>query len=1008
MKSSFTFRTLLVFLFSLSLSYSYAQNTWTNGNGTGVWSDDANWSSAAAPDGSENVVFDGATTTADCFIDVAVAIAPATITFNSTYTGTVSVASGISVDLGTMTINRGSFVMGDNTFSCLGLFFLNTTNTRSFDGTSASQIQINGNLSYGSSASRNATFKAAANTTSGTILTGTFTYNGFGTFTHNNGLFKFSAASARTIPNGFTFYQLQIDNSGSGALTYTIGTTVTVTNKLIISGGNSCTSSFATGTINLGGGLDVSNFTSTNVGATLSATINFNGTTAQTITGTTSAGTASLPNITLNNTSAAVTLSSGNLNVGGNFTINSSNSFATSSNNLYIRGNFTNSGTFTPGSSTINCQGGSTQSLAFGAGATINTLTINKSAGTATLSDAISISSQLNPTLGTFNANGKLTLTSTSAGNSAQIGTVGGTLSGNYTVQRYITGLRAWRFLASPISQSFSSSWQNSIYITGAGTGGTICPSLTTNSNGFDATLANSPSVYTYNESTSAWVGLSATTSSIAPGVGYRVFVRGNRTQGCSQLDGTTYTPGAVTLSATGAFTNNTNFGDVTISVTKSGAGWNLVGNPYQATLDWTNSAWVTARGSNITNALYTINPSTGTYASYSSGVGVNGGSNYISPGQSFFINVTTATSLVFKEAYKNTAQTGAGLFKTGDIIPVLYAKFNDVGSTPIYDDETAIVFRPTATRGFDAQYDAISMSFATGSIRNYNSASASKYAINSIPTLQTAGTDTIYLEVAYPSSIGNYTLTFRKQDLPLGTSITLIDNFTSTATNLSSNLVYSFNTTSSSASTSTNRFMIIFTDNSTSLPVELAKFSADKSSNKDVKLSWSTSSEVNNNRFEVERSFDKVEFINIGQVKGHSNSSTINNYEMDDATPNLNAVNYYRLKQINFDGKFTYSPILSVDFNDNMNTLNAENMSVYPVPAINSVSVKLNSSYLGEVTINIYDQYGKIVSTREALVAKNNSDLSHNISNLNSGFYIIEVVSKSGEVAQKAKFIKE
>jgi hypothetical protein len=69
----------------------------------------------------------------------------------------------------------------------------------------------------------------------------------------------------------------------------------------------------------------------------------------------------------------------------------------------------------------------------------------------------------------------------------------------------------------------------------------------------------------------------------------------------------------------------------------------------------------------------------------------------------------------------------------------------------------------------------------------------------------------------------------------------------------------------------------------------------------KENKISWSTLSEYNNDRFEIERSDDAINFIKIGEIKGKGNSNSINKYEFID----LNLKNiYYRIKQIDYDGR--------------------------------------------------------------------------------------------------------
>ena len=96
-------------------------------------------------------------------------------------------------------------------------------------------------------------------------------------------------------------------------------------------------------------------------------------------------------------------------------------------------------------------------------------------------------------------------------------------------------------------------------------------------------------------------------------------------------------------------------------------------------------------------------------------------------------------------------------------------------------------------------------------------------------------------------------------------------------------------------------------------LSVELASFTA-KAVNKTAVLNWKTASEHNNQGFTIEQSSNGITYNVVGQVKGHGTSNVAHNYTFTDNTPSVNA-NYYRLRQTDFDGKETVSPVVSVLF---------------------------------------------------------------------------------------------
>jgi hypothetical protein len=98
-------------------------------------------------------------------------------------------------------------------------------------------------------------------------------------------------------------------------------------------------------------------------------------------------------------------------------------------------------------------------------------------------------------------------------------------------------------------------------------------------------------------------------------------------------------------------------------------------------------------------------------------------------------------------------------------------------------------------------------------------------------------------------------------------------------------------------------------------LPVELTSFTASMTEFNTALLKWSTESETNNDRFEIERSQDGAEFEYLGQVKGAGTTNKAHNYSLIDENP-LPGVSYYRLRQVDLDGAFSYSQIRRIENN--------------------------------------------------------------------------------------------
>jgi Secretion system C-terminal sorting domain len=164
-------------------------------------------------------------------------------------------------------------------------------------------------------------------------------------------------------------------------------------------------------------------------------------------------------------------------------------------------------------------------------------------------------------------------------------------------------------------------------------------------------------------------------------------------------------------------------------------------------------------------------------------------------------------------------------------------------------------------------------------------------------------------------------------------------------------------------------------------LPVELKNFSAVINNNK-VNLKWATATEVNNYGFEIERyalSAERKAFEKIGFVQGAGNSNSPNNYSFVDANP-LSGDVEYRLKLIDNDGAFKYSSIVT------LNSLPAkyELFQNYPNPFNPTTTIKYSLPKAQHVTLKLYDELGKEVST---LVNENKEIGSYSVTFNGEGF---------------------
>lgn len=190
--------------------------------------------------------------------------------------------------------------------------------------------------------------------------------------------------------------------------------------------------------------------------------------------------------------------------------------------------------------------------------------------------------------------------------------------------------------------------------------------------------------------------------------------------------------------------------------------------------------------------------------------------------------------------------------------------------------------------------------------------------------------------------------------------------------------------------------------DNISTLPVKLISFNGIASDN-DALLNWRTSLEINNRGFEVERSMDGELFETIGFVKGKGNSNAIVSYSLTDANVFADSkFAYYRLKQVDFDGKFEYSDIIKVT-NSNVSF---DDVNAYPNPFANELNVSFNSAKNTNASLEITNIQGKVITVKNTNVqiGLNLITLSE-LNDLSAGIYFVRL-SVNGET-QVMKLVK-
>ena len=186
-----------------------------------------------------------------------------------------------------------------------------------------------------------------------------------------------------------------------------------------------------------------------------------------------------------------------------------------------------------------------------------------------------------------------------------------------------------------------------------------------------------------------------------------------------------------------------------------------------------------------------------------------------------------------------------------------------------------------------------------------------------------------------------------------------------------------------------------------TALPVDLLLFEGEEEQDHHVHLHWVTLSEINNDYFEVQKSKDAKNFDVIATIEGKGNSNERNNYYFVDEDP-FDHTYYYRLKQVDFDGKYEYSEMIVVDVKEHLSSSGVKHSFViFPNPnSGEQINIKSAEPHDANEEIDLYvtDAEGKLIFSK-ILTTGYDGNFVTGIStekNLKPGMYIISEKSKS------------
>lgn len=649
---------------------------------------------------------------------------------------------------------------------------------------------------------------------------------------------------------------------------------------------------------------------------------------------------------------------------------------------------------------------------------------------------------------------------------------------------------RGYRLISSPVYNSSGfytiASLINYTPITGPNPVSTLS---TTAGSSFDPSNTNNSSVWMYREGDpypantvikdSDYKGIYSLTENIPIGTGLLLFNRGNRTTNITaKLKGPTFpTPEDNAV----AFTGTLNQGSITVKVPQNNVnnftvsspyavespgsttptgyyykynssyaptanlqrtnwygttskagdqatdGFNLIGNPYAATIDLDQVTF----GSDINSLVYMFNPINKQFSYYTKGSATNGsavtdgnGANrYVASGEGFFArcNVVGSTNagITFSESNKVSTQltastspvllmaarTQAGFDSKQNMldVPVSLPGANGISSglmlqlktDSINYDGIALFFNKSWSAKEDME-DAADMDGMSPNVYLSSYSSDNKrLAINKMPTIHENMRIKLYVDATttaqqqlYISNLANITPKYH---------VYVIDHYKKDSLQLAENQPYAFVIDrADTSSKGANRIELAFKLDADGA-YKLLGFKGEIN-NRNIVLNWITKNEANYTVFTIEKSTDGGKtFSAIGTLASNSSGA----YTFTDIEPENGSLTY-RLKQTFFDDETSYSD--KVNFN--LNTLSAATFFVYPNPAKTFIQLHLPQGLKGSAEVRIISMNGVTV-LKNTLANLNN--LQMQVGNLPTGVYVVEVTDVTDQkVIGRAKFIKD
>ncbi len=852
--------------------------------------------------------------------------------------------------------------------------------------------------------------------------------NAGSTVKYNAGVDQFVS----TLPTGAKYGNIILANAGiktltgnatfNGTLTVNPGVTldcgINSLSGLTIADNANIKGNIKIGSLSTGGGLQ-GNIPNATIFQSTGSTFEFSGNGPQTIDG------RSYYNLLLNNGSSGTLV--GNIIVNGTLQINAANILDLAGKNLTLNSTLSGQGSLKgslASNVTINGSGKITFIPDF-PNNLINNFTVS-STDSVVLGSDLNIAGVLACNAGKLKLNNKTVTLKAGTGNeaifpstktypqTATVGTMTGTIdygtSGIFVVERYIPDLRRFRFFTPEVTASgtIRDHWQEGgssnpgfgTHITGAGGA----------ANGFDVTLTNNPSLFTFNINTQNWEAVSSTLqpSLITAGSAWRLYVRGDRT---IDLNDPNVPPPTPTLIRTKGklLTGDVTFNTINSALPKLSAindKYSLIGNPYAAPVDWDDLIKYNTSTGKMEGTVQDIKPQyvvtdpslnmgiNGVYVTYNStsattAPGASKINGIIQPGQAIFVATTSAAnnpnpnpSITFSEA--NKVSTFTKVFRTPSELTKLSVELMypaDSGNVIVADGIVAVyddIF--SATVGDEDSYK-----FNNASDNLAINANGTFLCIEGRPSIKSG--DSLSLKIAQLKQ-KNYYFEVVGTNFPDDIDVFVGDRFlqTETVLALSDTARFPFSISTDPASYALNRFTFIYKAKSV-LAIRFLSTRAFSNDNK-IAVQWNVAGDNGVTAYEITKSIDGQHFIKVGSVPATETTGIAAQYDWFDNEP-TQGTNYYQVRAIIRSGNYSSSKIATCNW-----TTNTEHVAVYPNPVKQIIQLHLSDLKQGFYQVIIFNPGGQKVFSKQIHYNGGTQQFSLTIAdkNLSAGIYQLQV----------------